>query len=129
MPDSPGSAQRFYLDACNTYCPMLHITTMSETQWKAIPKSLIAMAENWRKENGWSRPQLAAMTGYSPEAIYWFERGCTPPNRNGRKGFESIRPWVWRRYMLACMGLEIVYPNIKPWFKGGRNGISKAIAK
>ena len=102
---------------------------MTEKQWKAIPKSMIAVAEKWRKANGWSRPQLAAMIGYSPEAIYWFERGCSPPKRNGSKGNEPIKPWVWRRYMLACMGLEQLYPGIKRFKGGGKNGVSKAIAK
>lgn len=65
-------------------------------------------AEHWREEKGWSRQQLAEAIGYSALAIYWFERGETPPARNMKTGSESreIKPWVWRRYKMACAGLE-----------------------
>lgn len=62
-------------------------------------------ARKWRERHKLTREQLAAHIGYSQEAIYWFERGCTPPRGKGRKR-SQIEPWVWRRYKLACYGWQ-----------------------
>ena len=65
-------------------------------------------ARAWRLKNKYTRDQLAKLTGYSPEAIYWFERGCTPPRGKGRKR-GKIPAWVWQRYRLACAGLGVPF--------------------
>jgi len=64
-------------------------------------------AAAWRASHGLSRQALAEAIGYSSIAIYWFERGETPPSRNMKSGSESreIKSWVWRRYKMACAGL------------------------
>lgn len=61
-------------------------------------------AQAWREKRGLSREQLAQLTGYQPITIYWFEKGMTPPNRNGRD--REIREWVWTRYKMACAGAD-----------------------
>lgn len=65
-------------------------------------------ATRWREELNLSPVELAKALGYSPSAIYWFERGETPPNRNSKSGSKSrdIKPWVWLRYKRACAGLD-----------------------
>jgi hypothetical protein len=58
-----------------------------------------ARAHRWRITSQLSLAQLAALTGYSSRAIRYFEAGCTS---RGRK----IPPAVWRRYKLACLGVQ-----------------------
>jgi hypothetical protein len=43
--------------------------------------------------------ELAQLTGYSVPAIYLMERGISADGR-------LVRPWVWRRYKMACAGVE-----------------------
>lgn len=63
-------------------------------------------AQEWREGLGMSKGELGAAIGYSEMAIYWFERGETPPDRNMKSGSTSreIKPWVWQRYKMACAG-------------------------
>lgn len=63
-----------------------------------------AKSTKWRERLGLSKDELSKRTGYSCEAIYWFERGETPPNRNAKSGSKSReqKPWVWQRYKRAC---------------------------
>lgn len=65
-------------------------------------------AAAWRERLGVTKKALAEATGYSELAIYWFERGETPPSRNIKSGSTSreIKPWVWQRYKMACAGFE-----------------------
>ena len=62
-------------------------------------------ARAWRERNHWTRVQLADMTGLSTETIFWMEKGVAPPSKRG-DGSREIKPWVWRRYMLVCAGVE-----------------------
>jgi transcriptional regulator with XRE-family HTH domain len=62
-------------------------------------------ARAWRERIGLTAEQLADRTGYTRQAIYWFERGETPPMRNAKSGNAADRrhkPWVWLRYKRAC---------------------------
>jgi hypothetical protein len=43
--------------------------------------------------------ELAQLTGYSVPAVYLMERGITAEGR-------LVRPWAWRRYKMACAGVE-----------------------
>ena len=43
--------------------------------------------------------ELAALTGYSLQVIYLMERGITSQGR-------LVKPWAWRRYKMACAGVE-----------------------
>jgi DNA-binding XRE family transcriptional regulator len=63
-------------------------------------------AKRWRESLGLSHEQLGERIGYSREAIYWFERGMTPPRNyvNKLKKGRAIDPFVWRRYKMACAG-------------------------
>ncbi len=66
-------------------------------------------ARKWREARGLSINELADLTGYSPEAIRWFEKGKTPPNRNvkgGNAADRTIKPWVWLRYKMCCAGVH-----------------------
>lgn len=56
-------------------------------------------ARRWRKERGLSVDQLAELCGWSPEAIWLFERGVTP------KG-EPVSDWAWLRFKRACAGID-----------------------
>ena len=62
-------------------------------------------AKAWREKHGWTQEQLGELTGYSREAIYWSERGETPPGNNGPRS-KPIKPHVWLRYKNACHGVE-----------------------
>ena len=59
-------------------------------------------ARAWREKLGYNRQELGDALGYSPEYVYWMERGVMPP-RKGQKS-KPIEPWVWQRYRLACRG-------------------------
>ena len=62
-------------------------------------------AKAWRIKRGLTPEQLETATGYSAIAIYWFERGETPPQRNAKGGNASnreIKEWVWKRWERAC---------------------------
>lgn len=65
-------------------------------------------AQKWRERQKLSREELGNAIGYSALAIYWFERGETPPSRNVKSGSQSreIKPWVWLRYKMACAGFS-----------------------
>lgn len=60
-------------------------------------------AKAWRERAGLSVAQLAELTGYSPESIYWFERGLTPKGSNRKP--TKIAAWVWLRFKRACQGV------------------------
>ena len=74
-------------------------------------------AAQWREARNLSREQLGTLTGYSAQAIYWFERGETPPNRNHKSGSKSraIKEWIWRRYRNTCAGIEYQMQRRKPF--------------
>lgn len=63
-------------------------------------------ARLWREHHGLSKKQLGELIGYSPEAIYWFEEGKTPPGRRQTADTREIKPWVWLRYLMACAGIQ-----------------------
>lgn len=63
-------------------------------------------ARQWRENLGLTRDALAERIGYSREAVYWFERGETPPGRAGKKKPQPVKAWVWLRYQRACQGLD-----------------------
>jgi DNA-binding XRE family transcriptional regulator len=66
-------------------------------------------ARQWRDRHGLSTRELAELTGYSVEAIFWFEKGLTPPNRNAKGGRAKDRKhkaWVMLRYRLACAAID-----------------------
>jgi hypothetical protein len=44
---------------------------------------------------------LSAMTGYSEEAIFYFEKGCT------RKG-KPHKTKAWLRWKMACAGVDAI---------------------
>jgi hypothetical protein len=62
-------------------------------------------AKAWRTKRELTCKQLAELTGYTEITIYWFERGVTPPQRNGKSGNAADRghkDWVFQRYKRAC---------------------------
>lgn len=66
-------------------------------------------ARAWRLSLNLTQAQLGAKLGYSKESICWFEAGLTPPVRMRRRSEENrqIKDWVWRRFELACSGLDM----------------------
>jgi transcriptional regulator with XRE-family HTH domain len=56
-------------------------------------------ARQWREAHKLTVPQLAEMTGWTPQTIYVFERGY---QHNGK----PIDPSVFWRYRMACAGVE-----------------------
>ena len=66
-------------------------------------------ARQWREKAGLTVAQLAELTGYGGQAIYWFEKGMTPPLRKAKGGKphdRTISPWVMQRYRMACSGVD-----------------------
>lgn len=61
-------------------------------------------ARAWRESLNLTQEALGELTGYSREAIYWFELGTTP-TRSGKKS-GKIKPWVWLRYKRACQAVD-----------------------
>lgn len=57
-------------------------------------------AQAWRTRLGLSRPQLAALTGYSHQHIAMMEKGITTSGT-------QPRPESWQRYRLTCATVEL----------------------
>ena len=55
-------------------------------------------AKAWREKVGLTVADLADMSGYSPEAIYTFERGSRYDGKHSE--------WAWHRYRMACAAVE-----------------------
>lgn len=74
-------------------------------------------ARAWRELHNLTPDQLAELTGYSRQAIYWFERGYAPPRsiRGKHTEDEPIKPWVWQRYKRACQGVHAELVGQKKW--------------
>jgi len=64
------------------------------------PEATKAVA--WRQRHGMTPEQLAELTGYSMQTIYWMERGWAAPKTG--EDPQPIKPWVWKRYKMACLG-------------------------
>jgi hypothetical protein len=57
-------------------------------------------AKWWRTNIAQMTPQeIADLTGYSLQVIYLMERGITSEGK-------LVKPWAWRRYKMACAGVE-----------------------
>ena len=61
-------------------------------------------AKAWREKHGLSVDKLAYLTGYGYRAIYWLERGESPPNSTRHAA--PVQPWIWQRYKMMCAGVE-----------------------
>lgn len=59
----------------------------------------------WRERHELTRAELAELTGYSRQTIYWFERGQSPPQR-GKKKPGKIDDFVWYRFFMACAAVD-----------------------
>jgi transcriptional regulator with XRE-family HTH domain len=55
-------------------------------------------AKAWRERHKLSVAELANLTGYSPEAIYTFERGSRYDGKHSE--------WALYRYRMACAAAE-----------------------
>ena len=62
-------------------------------------------AKAWREKRGLTVLQLAELTGYGERALYWLERGQSPPNATRAKP-AKVAPWIWQRYKMLCGGVE-----------------------
>ena len=62
-------------------------------------------AKAWREKRGLNIKQLAHLTGYGERALYWLERGQSPPNALRDKP-AKVAPWIWQRFRMMCAGVE-----------------------
>ena len=62
-------------------------------------------AKAWREKRGLNIKQLAHLTGYGERALYWLERGQSPPNALRDKP-AKVAPWIWQRYKMMAAGVE-----------------------
>ena len=62
-------------------------------------------AKAWREKRGLTVLQLAELTGYGERALYWLERGQSPPNATRAKP-AKVAVWIWQRYKNMCAGVE-----------------------
>lgn len=66
-------------------------------------------AKHWRTNvMRISKAELAALIGYTEQAVYLMERGI---NSQGM----PVRDWVWTRYKMACAGAEYARFSGKPF--------------
>lgn len=72
-------------------------------------------ARAWRESLKLSQKDLGEKLGYSKEAVFWFERGLVPPSPRLNKNERSIKPWIWQRYKLACLGLAAETAMARKW--------------
>lgn len=61
-------------------------------------------AQAWRESLDLSIADLALLTGYSPLAIRFFEKGETPSRSNAKSGPHSKT--AWKRYKNICAGVD-----------------------
>lgn len=61
-------------------------------------------AQAWRESQSLSIAELADLTGYSPLAIRFFEKGVTPSRSNAKPGPHSKT--AWKRYRNICAGVD-----------------------
>lgn len=66
-------------------------------------------AKAWRERLGLSYDELADLTGYSPLAIRYFEKGVTPERTAkhiaGKQKSKPVRWYIWKRYRMICAGV------------------------
>ena len=75
------------------------IDVYSTSTWNTSVMKLHEKAKQWRLDADLSVQQLADLRGYSPEAIYQFERGIRSDRRKQSE-------WSWQRYKLCCAAIE-----------------------
>lgn len=70
-------------------------------------------AKAWRERHGLTLQKLSELSGYSPAALLWFERGLTPARTAkhvaGKATSEkerAIKWWVWQRYKLVMAAID-----------------------
>lgn len=66
-------------------------------------------AKRWRESHSLTPQRLSELSGYSTPAIFWFEKGLTPPMRNAKGGHaqdRKIKAWVWWRYRMVCSAID-----------------------
>lgn len=58
----------------------------------------------WRESLSLSIAELADLTGYSPLAIRFFEKGVTPSRSNAKSGPHSKT--AWKRFKNCCAAVD-----------------------
>lgn len=66
-----------------------------------ITATEIARAKEWRRARNLTLDQLSELTGYSVSAIWWFERGQSPPAK-GSATPRKVNEFSWQRYKMLC---------------------------
>lgn len=61
-------------------------------------------ATAWRHRHGLSYDDLSKLTGYSPLAIRFFEKGVTPDRPNAKSGPHSKTSW--QRFRNCCAAVD-----------------------
>lgn len=69
--------------------------------------------KEWRERLGLTPQQLADLSGYSVPAIWWNEKGCTPPRTAQHVAGEAkklsvrkIPKRTWQKFKNCCAGVE-----------------------
>jgi transcriptional regulator with XRE-family HTH domain len=68
------------------------------TRRRTKPTEAGEAARAWRERAGLTCQQLADLTGYAIESIYYYERGR---RHDGTK----VSEYAWQRYRMACAGV------------------------
>lgn len=61
-------------------------------------------AQTWRLKHNLSLDDLSKLTGYSPLAIRFFEKGVTPDRPGAKSGPHSKTSWL--RFKNVCAGID-----------------------
>lgn len=56
-------------------------------------------AKKWRLARGLTLDELAHLSGYSKQAIFWFEKGVSTRGT-------PLDPYSWQRYRRICAAIE-----------------------
>lgn len=65
-------------------------------------------AKEWRLARGLTLDELAYLSGYSKQAIFWFEKGTA------HRG-TPLDPNSWRRYKRICAAIEFDRDETFQW--------------
>lgn len=75
-----------------------------------------ARARAWRLKQNLTVDALSELSGYSVSAIFWMEKGLSPPQpHRGRSTSRSVNPYAFQRYRRVCHSVQTQIRSGKPF--------------
>lgn len=66
-----------------------------------------ARAKAWRLKQSFTVDRLSELSGYSVSAIFWMEKGLSPPQpHRGRATSRAVNVYAFQRYRRVCHSVQ-----------------------